>query len=81
METFTLKMEGITPQFRCQAAAADGLVEDVNLGSGFLQRILTLGMVQLQFCPKRGESTGGERSRAIEGEGSYRKGRRNTALA
>ena len=49
-ETFTPKIEGITPQFRCQAAVADRLSEDVNLGSGFLQRILTLGMeIQLQF--------------------------------
>ena len=54
METFTLKIEGITPQFRCQEAVLDGLSEDVNLGSGFLQRISTLGMeVQLQFHPDR----------------------------
>ena len=54
METFTLKIEGITPQFRCQVAVADGLSEDVNLGSGFLQKISALGMeIQLQFHPYR----------------------------
>ena len=52
MEAFTQKLEGITPQFKCQAAVAQGLWEHVNLGSSFLQRVSTVGMeVQLHFHP------------------------------
>ena len=52
MEAFTLKIKGITPQFKCQAAVAQGLSEDVNLGSSFLQRVSTVGMeAQLHFHP------------------------------
>ena len=51
-EAFPLKIEGITSQFKCQAATARGLSEDINLGSGFLQRVSTVGMdAQLHFYP------------------------------
>ena len=44
------RMKGITSQFMCQMAVAQGLSEDINLGSGFLQRVSTVGMdAQLHF--------------------------------
>ena len=49
-ESFVLRIQRITSQFRCQAAVVQGLSEDMNMGSGFLQRVSTVGMGTQLHC-------------------------------
>ena len=51
---FILKLEGVALEFGCQAAVVQGLATDVNLGSGFLQRIAACGLnAHHKFLPNK----------------------------
>ena len=72
--TFSLEIDGITPQFCCQAVVADGLAEDVNLGSLFLQQVSTLCVeVQLHFYPDKVHLQVGNETILLKGKRNTRR--------